>query len=75
MAREAAAQLLAIAAWLLMWLTFLPTLRFYRLSPLWAPLLPFAALFYAYATWLSAVRYWLNRGAQWKGRAQAPRQA
>jgi glycosyltransferase involved in cell wall biosynthesis len=72
---QAAAQLFAIAAWLLMWLTFLPTLRFYRLSPLWAPLLPFAALFYAYATWLSAVRYWLNRGAQWKGRAQAPRQA
>jgi hypothetical protein len=55
-------------------LTFLPTVRFYRLSPLWAPLLPLAALFYAYATWLSAIRYWLNRGAQWKGRAQAPRQ-
>jgi hopene-associated glycosyltransferase HpnB len=68
------ARILALAAWLLMSLTFLPTVRFYRLSPLWAPLLPLAALFYAYATWLSAVRYWFNRGAQWKGRAQAPRQ-
>jgi hypothetical protein len=68
-------RILALAAWLLMSLTFLPTVRFYRLSPLWAPLLPLAALFYAYATWLSAIRYWLNRGAQWKGRAQAPRQA
>ena len=69
----ATARILALAAWLLMSLTFLPTVRFYRLSPLWAPLLPLAALFYAYATWLSAVRYWFNRGAQWKGRAQAPR--
>jgi hopene-associated glycosyltransferase HpnB len=72
---QGAARMLAFAAWLVMSLTFLPTLRFYRLSPLWAPLLPVAALFYAYATWLSAIRYWLNRGAQWKGRAQAPRQA
>jgi hopene-associated glycosyltransferase HpnB len=67
-------RVLALAAWLLMFLTFLPTIRFYRLSPLWAPLLPVAALFYAYSTGLSAVRYWLHRGAQWKGRSQAPRQ-
>jgi cellulose synthase/poly-beta-1,6-N-acetylglucosamine synthase-like glycosyltransferase len=67
------ARILALAAWLLMSLTFLPAIRFYRLSPLWTPLLPLAALFYAYATWLSALRYWLNRGGQWKGRAQAPR--
>jgi hopene-associated glycosyltransferase HpnB len=69
------ARILALAAWLLMSLTFLPAIRFYRLSPLWAPLLPLAALFYGYATWLSARRYWLNRGGQWKGRAQAPRVA
>lgn len=71
---QAPTRILAFIAWLLMSLTFLPTVRFYRLSPLWAPLLPLAALFYAYATGLSAVRYWFNRGAQWKGRAQAPRQ-
>jgi hopene-associated glycosyltransferase HpnB len=71
---QAASRILGFAAWLLMSLTFLPTVRFYRLSPLWAPLLPVGALFYAYATWLSAFRYWLDRGAQWKGRAQAPRQ-
>jgi len=46
---------------------------FYRLSPIWAFTLPFAALFYGYATCVSAVRYWLGRGGQWKGRAQAPR--
>jgi hopene-associated glycosyltransferase HpnB len=59
-------------AWALMTITYLPTVRFYKLSPLWAPFLPFAAAFYSYATCLSAVRYWLGRGGQWKGRAQAP---
>ncbi len=68
-----ATRILALAAWLLMSLLFLPTVRFYRVSVLWAPLLPVTALFYAYATWLSALRYWLGRGAQWKGRSQARR--
>jgi GT2 family glycosyltransferase len=68
-----AARILGLATWLLMSLSFLPTVRFYRVSPLWAPLLPLAALFYSYATWLSAARYWLGRGGQWKGRAQARR--
>jgi hypothetical protein len=53
--------------------SFLPTVAFYRLAPLWAPALPLSALFYAYATLLSAVRYWRGRGGQWKGRAQANR--
>ena len=64
---------LGLAAWLLMALTYLPTVRFYRLSLLWAPFLPVAAAFYCYATWLSAVRYWRGCGGQWKGRAQAAR--
>jgi hopene-associated glycosyltransferase HpnB len=63
---------ISLAAWALMTLTYLPTVRFYRLSPLWAPLLPLAALFYSYATCLSAMRFWMGRGGQWKGRAQAP---
>jgi hopene-associated glycosyltransferase HpnB len=67
------AQILSLATWLLMTISFWPTARFYRLSPLWAPLLPLAAIFYSYATWLSAARYWLGRGGQWKGRAQAPK--
>jgi hopene-associated glycosyltransferase HpnB len=58
-------------AWALMTVTYLPTVRFYRLSPLWAFSLPFAAAFYCYATVVSAVRYWTGRGGQWKGRAQA----
>jgi hopene-associated glycosyltransferase HpnB len=64
---------LSLAAWALMTVSYLPTVRYYRLSPLWAPLLPVAAAFYSYATLLSAVRYWLGRGGQWKGRSQAPK--
>jgi cellulose synthase/poly-beta-1,6-N-acetylglucosamine synthase-like glycosyltransferase len=63
----------ALAAWCLMTASFLPTVTFYRLRPVWAPLLPLAALFYTYATVLSAIRHWLGRGGQWKGRSQAKR--
>ncbi len=61
----------ALLAWCLMTASFIPTLNFYRLSPLWAPLLPLSALFYSWATFLSALRYWQGRGGQWKGRTQA----
>jgi hopene-associated glycosyltransferase HpnB len=63
---------LGMAAWALMAITYLPTVRFYKMPSLWAAALPVAAAFYTYATCVSAVRYWLGRGGQWKGRAQAP---
>ena len=65
----------ALLAWCLMTASFLPTITFYRLTPLWSPTLPFSSLFYSFATLLSAIRYWLGRGAQWKGRAQASRRS
>jgi hopene-associated glycosyltransferase HpnB len=65
--------LLASTAISIMTATYGATVRFYGLPWLWALTLPFAAVFYGYATFLSALRYWLGRGAQWKGRAQAPR--
>src|SRR6266481_1361906 len=40
----------ALAAWCLMTASFLPTVTFYRLRPIWAPLLPMAAIFYVFAT-------------------------
>jgi hopene-associated glycosyltransferase HpnB len=57
-------------AWLLMTLSFLPMVLFYKLSPLWAVSLPLVALFYAGATVHSAVQYWIGRGGKWKGRTQ-----
>ena len=65
----------ALLAWCLMTASFLPTITFYRLTPLWSPLLPLSALFYSYATLLSAIRHWQGRGGQWKGRSQAGQSA
>jgi len=66
-------RILGASTWLLMCLLYLPTIRYYRLSPAWAVTLPVIALLYSYATVLSAVRYYFDRGAQWKGRSQAHR--
>ncbi len=65
--------LLASTAISIMTATYGATVRFYGLPWLWALTLPFAAILYGYATFLSALRYWLGRGGQWKGRAQATR--
>jgi hopene-associated glycosyltransferase HpnB len=61
---------LGAAAYLLMSAAYLPMVRFYQLSPLWAFTLPFSAAFYVFATIHSAVMYWSGRGGEWKGRAQ-----
>ncbi len=58
------------AAWVLMSVAYTPTLRYYRRSPLWAPLLPLVAAFYLGATVHSALSYWRGRGGLWKGRVQ-----
>jgi hopene-associated glycosyltransferase HpnB len=60
-----------ITAWALMTVAYVPTLRFYRRSVLWAPLLPLLAAFYLAATIHSALAYWRGAGGMWKGRAQA----
>jgi len=61
---------LGALAWLLMTVAYLPMVRFYRLHPLWALALPFAAIFYMGATLQSAFNFWSGRGGQWKGRVQ-----
>jgi hopene-associated glycosyltransferase HpnB len=71
-AGDALPRILGIISCLLMAASFLPTVRYYRLPAAWALLLPVTAVFYAQATALSAVRFWLGHGGQWKGRAQAP---
>jgi hopene-associated glycosyltransferase HpnB len=61
---------LAGTAWAVMALSYLPMLRFYGLSPLWAPLLPAIAFVYLAATVDSARRHWRGVGGEWKGRVQ-----
>ncbi|MBV9669462.1 MAG: glycosyltransferase [Acidobacteriales bacterium] len=63
---------LAAAACLLMFATYVPIVRYYKLSFIWAVSLPFAAAFYVYATVVSAVRYRRGTGAMWKARVQDP---
>jgi hopene-associated glycosyltransferase HpnB len=60
-----------VAAWLLMALSFQPTLRFYRRSPLWGLALPAIGALYTWFTMQSAIDVWRGRGGAWKGRAQA----
>ena len=57
-----------IAAWLLMSIAYFPSVRYYRISPLWSFALPAIAVFYSGATMYSAVQYWRGRGGEWKGR-------
>jgi hypothetical protein len=55
-----------------MMLSFVPILRFYRLSPLLAVALPGIAMLYGLHTLESAIMHWQGRGGLWKGRYQAP---
>jgi hypothetical protein len=55
-------------AWGAMVLAYVPMLRFYRVSALWAPLLPSVAAVYLWATLESAWRHYRGEGGQWKGR-------
>ena len=59
---------LGFAAWLAMALSFLPMLRFYRLSLLWSIALPVTAALYLYYTLASAFAHMRRRGGEWKGR-------
>ena len=71
--RNAIAIVCGALAWLLMTISYVPILRFYRRSILWSPALPLVAIFYMVATIDSAVRCWTGRGGSWKGRVQAAR--
>ena len=58
-------------AWAAMTLSFVPTLRYYRLSPIWSVALPGIALLYMSYTLQSAYQHFRRRGGQWKGRVHA----
>jgi hopene-associated glycosyltransferase HpnB len=66
-----AGRILGLTTWLLMFIAYQPTLRFYRLSPLWGIALPAIALQYLLFTLDSAYQYVRGRGGNWKGRVQA----
>ncbi|MDY7038918.1 MAG: glycosyltransferase [Thermodesulfobacteriota bacterium] len=49
-------------------LSYMPTLRFYHMSILWAFTMPLAGMIYLSMTWGSAIGYWRGKRSQWKGR-------
>ncbi|HVY58568.1 MAG TPA: glycosyltransferase [Xanthobacteraceae bacterium] len=68
---DGSARVLGIVSWLLMAALFQPTLRFYRLSPVWGLALPAIGLSYLIFTLESALQFTRGRGGMWKGRVQA----
>jgi hopene-associated glycosyltransferase HpnB len=62
-------QFLGLLAWTAMTVSYLPTLKRFGLSPLWAAALPAVAVFYTAATLGSAVDHYTGRGVVWKQRA------
>ena len=54
--------------WLLMSISYLPTLKLYQCSLLWSLTLPLIGLLYGLMTLDSAWRHWRGKGGGWKGR-------
>ena len=59
---------LSIITWLLMTWAYLPTIKLYKLSIVWAFWLPAIALLYTFMTIDSAIKYYRGQGGNWKGR-------
>jgi hypothetical protein len=71
-----AARPFAITSWIAMALMFQPTLRLYRVSPIYGLALPITGMLYLAFTLCSAYEHLRGRGGAWKGRtypAAAPR--
>ena len=62
---------IAIFTWLLMTIAYIPTLKLYNLSIIWAFSLPAIAFLYTLMTLDSAVKYYQGKGGAWKGRTYA----
>lgn len=59
---------LAVAALAAMALAYVPTLRYYGLSPIWALASPLIGALYLGMTWSSAIRAWRGVRSKWKNR-------
>jgi hopene-associated glycosyltransferase HpnB len=58
-----------LIAWIVLTISYLPTLGRFGRSPVWALFLPLIAAFYMAATIGAAVNHYRGRGVAWKGRA------
>jgi hopene-associated glycosyltransferase HpnB len=62
------AEVMGIASWALMAISFMPTLRFYRMPLLWGVALPAIGFIYLVFTIDSAFQHARRGGGMWKGR-------
>jgi hopene-associated glycosyltransferase HpnB len=67
-AGDQTARMVSLTAIIAMIITYLPTLFFYRLSPLWAMLMPLTGTLYLAVTLDSARRYYRGVRSSWRGR-------
>jgi hopene-associated glycosyltransferase HpnB len=67
--QHGAARLYSALAWIMLTASYIPTLRRFDRSLLWALALPVIALFYMAATIASAINHFTGKGVAWKGRA------
>ena len=67
-AHDIAIAIVGLITWLMMSLAYFPTIKLYRLSPLWSFCLPAIAFFYALMTIDSAIKHYQGKGGFWKGR-------
>ncbi len=58
----------SLLAWIAMFISYMPTLIYYKRSPLWVFALPIIGTLYLAMTWTSAMRYWGGERACWKDR-------
>ena len=63
-----AAKVAGAAGLVAMAVCYLPTIRYYRLSPAWALTMPLIGTLFLAMTWHSALRDWGGRRSEWKGR-------
>ncbi len=59
---------ISLIIWLLMSISYFPTIKLYKISPLWSLNLPLIAFLYNLMTIDSALRHWQGKGGAWKGR-------
>ena len=67
-APDAVTRAVALAAWMLMWMAYVPTLRFYDVPARWGLLMPVIGLLFLAMTWDSARRYIRGERSAWRGR-------
>ena len=62
------AYMLSALTWMVMLMTYTPTLIYYQRSPIWGLALPVIGTLYLAMTWTSALQYWRGERACWKDR-------